>query len=371
MTRALLIALALVLPVSPALAGEKVFRKVVHQIIGSSQSQDDARIAAIAKAKREALEEAGTWVQSVSEVKNMKLVRDDVVAISMGITRTRVVDEQPFVEGRAMGIRVVAEVIVDNTSLAEQVQRYLADQERLMEKRAESAREAELLGKLAELEKRMAAMQADAQARSTGQEQALRREFRENSRRLAAQEAFRKGETFSAEPGTGARYRDPRAAIAAFSEAIRLDPGYPDAYAQRGRAYADLRDYELALADINHALVLDPRLSRAYRARAKTYLAMDKYQLAVADATEAIRLQPDVASSYLTRGAALRKLDQYRKALADYDEGVRLNPEHPGAYWGRGNVRRKLGDGTGAAQDFARACELGVQRACVRKNRMR
>jgi tetratricopeptide (TPR) repeat protein len=332
MRKPIVILAALTIAASAASAAEKTFRKTVHQIIGSSQSRDDARIAAIAKAKREALEEAGTWVQSVSEVKNMKLVRDDVVAISMGITRTRVVDEQPFVEGRAMGIRVVAEVSVDNSGLAEQVQRYLADQERLAEKRSESAREAVLLAKLAELEKRMAAMQSEAQAHSREQEQALRSDFQENSRKLAAQEAFSKGETFSAEPGSGVRYKDPRAAIAAFNEAIRLDPGYPDAFAQRGRAHADLKEYELALADINHALVLDPRLARAYRARARTYRAMGDYD----------------------------------KALVDYDEGIRLDPKHPSAYAGRAHVRRKLGDRSGAHDDYVQACNLGFQSACSR-----
>ena len=371
MRKAIIILTALTIAAFAAHAEEKTFRKEVRQIVGSSQSQDDARQAAIAKAKRDALEEAGTWVQSVSEVKNMKLVRDDVMAISMGVTRTRIVDEAPFLEGRAVGILVVAEVSVDTTGLAERVQGFLADQDRLEEKKAESAREAELLAKLAELEKRMAALQAGAQARRTEQEQALRRDFQENSRKLAAQEAFRKGETFSAEPGTGVRYKDPRAAIAAFTEAIKYDPGFPDAYAQRGRAYTDMKEYEQALEDINHALKLDPALARAYRARAKTYVELEKYKLAVADATDAIRLQPDVASPYLTRGTAWRKLGEYRKALVDYDEGIRLSPKHARAYSGRATVRRKLGDKSGAREDDRRACELGFENSCKRVYRNR
>jgi len=371
MREAVFILTALTIAASAALAEEKTFRKEVRQIVGSSQSQDDARVAAVAKAKREALEEAGQWMQSVSQVKNLKLVRDDVMAISMGITRTRVIDEQPFVEGRAVGIRVLAEVTVDSAGLAERVQRFLADEERLAEKKSESAREAKLLAQLAELEQRMAAMQAERQSPPQEQQQALQREVRENSRKLAAQEAFRKGETFSAEPGRGVRYQDPKAAIAAFTEAIRLDSGYPDAFAQRGRAYTDLKEYELALKDINHALTLDPRLARAYRARAKTYLEMKKYRLAVDDASESIRLQPASASGYLTRGTALRKLGKYQEALADYDKGLRLNPKHAGAYAGRGNVRRKLGDRPGALEDYQRACNLGVQAACKRMYRMR
>ena len=422
----LLAALCLAALTSTALAEEKTFRKEVRQIVGSSQSQDDARQAAIAKAKRDALEEAGTWVQSVSEVKNMKLVRDDVMAISMGVTRTRIVDEAPFLEGRAVGIRVLAEVSVDTTGLAERVQRYFADQERLMEKRAESAREEALLAKLAELEKRMAAMQAEAQARlaaaadaqlaanrdkqmaeleksaavmpakppatipvaaaapkppaapppvqvamvkddSAAQKaEALRREIQENSRKLAAQEAFRKGESFSADPGMGIRFTDPRAAIAAFTEAIQLDPGYAEAYSRRGRAYTDLKEFDRALQDINRAIALDPDIKRAYLARARTYLDMGDNQRAIVDATEGIRRLPELPHGYSIRGRALNLTGEYQKALVDYEQAIKLDPKFAIAYAGRAGVKVNLGDRFGAREDTTRACDLGFQPSCER-----
>ncbi|MBI4081136.1 MAG: hypothetical protein HY423_00860, partial [Candidatus Lambdaproteobacteria bacterium] len=93
------------LPVLPALvpprapAQVQTFRKEVRQIMGSAQSPDDARAAAVAKAKRDAVEEAGTWLESLSEVRNYALARDDVTALAGGIVQTRIVEEQRFVEG--------------------------------------------------------------------------------------------------------------------------------------------------------------------------------------------------------------------------------------------------------------------------------
>jgi tetratricopeptide (TPR) repeat protein len=315
----------LTLAASAALAEEKIFRKEVRQIVGTAQSQDDARNAAIAKAKRDALEEAGSWLQSISEVKNMQLVRDDVMTLSAGLTYTRVLEEEPFLEGRAVGIRVVAEVRVDNSGLAERAREFWADREQVAEHKAQTERERELLARLAQLEHRMAGLQGG----SAEQQQALRAEVQENSRKLAAQEAYRKGEALWGRRGA----RDPQGALAAFSEAIRLDPGYAIAYARRGRAHTELKEYDKALKDINYALQLNPKLVLGYAGRARTYLGMDDPRRAIADASEALRFDPDFANAYHLRGMA----------------------------------RRALGDRADARDDFRKACELGFDRACDKR----
>ena len=46
----------------------KTYTHTVKQPFGGSQSPDDARVAAIAKAKREALEQAGTYLESLTIV---------------------------------------------------------------------------------------------------------------------------------------------------------------------------------------------------------------------------------------------------------------------------------------------------------------
>jgi tetratricopeptide (TPR) repeat protein len=322
MRSAYLLAAALLLATASVHAQERLFRKEVRQIVGSAQSQDDARTAAIAKAKRDALEESGTWLETVSEVKNMRLVRDDIISLTSGITRTRVLEEEPFLEGRAVGIRVVAEVAVDSSGLAERVRQFMADRERLADKKEETAREKKLLDRLVELEREMAAMKnGDA-----GQAKVLRTAVQDNSRKLASQEAYRKGDAL----WTGTGYSDPQAAIAAFSEAIRLDPDWAAPYSRRGRAYTDLNEYHKALEDINHALRLDPKLPFAYVARARTYLGMG----------------------------------QFPRALEDADKALQLNSTLPNAYFLRGVAKRRLSRGVDGTDDIKKACDLGFERAC-------
>jgi len=298
--RWLSLALLVLLPAATLVrAEERLFRKEVRQIVGSAQSLDDARLAAIARAKRDALEEAGTWVESITEVKNMKLVRDDIISLSSGITRTRIIEEEPFLEGRAVGIRILCEVGVDNAGLAERAKLFLADRERVANKRIEIARERELLDRIADLERRMAATgTGDAK-----QIDALRIEVKENSRKLAAQEAYKKGEALWV-VGKEFKFSDPHAAIAAFSEAIRLDPGWALAWSRRGRAYTDLREYDLALQDANVALRLDPSLAWGYIYRARNYLERGNFSAMFADAEKAVQLDPDNPAGYFLRGVA-------------------------------------------------------------------
>jgi tetratricopeptide (TPR) repeat protein len=322
-----LLAVSLLLATASAHAAERLFRKEVRQIVGSAQSQDDARTAAIAKAKRDALEESGTWLETVSEVKNMKLVRDDILSITSGITRTRVLEEEPFLEGRAVGIRVVAEVAVDSSGLAERVRQFMADRERLAQKREDTARERELLDRLAELERKMAAQKnGDAE-----QAKVLRAEVQDNSRRLAAQEAYKKGEALWMETGVSVGFSDPRAAIAAYTEAIRLDPSWAAPYNRRGRAYTDLHEYDIALTDINRALELNPKAKFAYVSRAKNYIDMG----------------------------------QYPRALDDAEKALQLDPNLPNAYFLRGVAKRRMSRAVNGNDDLRKACDLGFERACA------
>ena len=51
---------------SPAMSKTITVKHTVRQAFGGGQSPDDARISAMAKAKREALEQAGTYIESLT-----------------------------------------------------------------------------------------------------------------------------------------------------------------------------------------------------------------------------------------------------------------------------------------------------------------
>ena len=64
-------------------------------------------------------------------------------------------------------------------------------------------------------------------------------------------------------------------AIAAYEQAIRLDPNYASAYNNKGTALNDLKRYEEAIAAYEQAIRLDPNYTFAYNNKGMLYTSSD------------------------------------------------------------------------------------------------
>ena len=80
-------------------------------------------------------------------------------------------------------------------------------------------------------------------------------------------------------------------------QAIRLDPGYADAYISKADALHSLRRYEEALAAYEQAICLNPDNIHAYKGKADALHSLQHYKEALAAYEQAIRLDPDNPAS--------------------------------------------------------------------------
>jgi len=114
-------------------------------------------------------------------------------------------------------------------------------------------------------------------------------------------------------------------AIAYFSKAIEIDPGYDEAYHQRGRAYYYKGQLDKALSDFNKALEIYRNYDLPYCGRGLVYYMKGQYDQAIVDCSKAIVINPRFAAAYNCRGLAYRAKGQYDKACPDLKQACELN----------------------------------------------
>ena len=193
--RILSLVLILVLVPCLVLAQVKTFEMSVEEPVGKHQSQEQVEAYALQKAKRLAVEKAGTYLSSLAVVKQGKLSKQEITALASGIVRSEVADTTAFVKNKVVYVKVDARVSVDSSVLDEQVKAMLADNE-LLKKLEQKDHQ------LKELEKQLAGLKStetkrleklNKQAVALEMEREKQRLFREEQR-LKAQKAMSKAD---------------------------------------------------------------------------------------------------------------------------------------------------------------------------------
>jgi len=332
----------------------KTFTHTIKQPFSGSQSPDDARIAAIAKAKREVLEMAGTYVQSLTVTKNHTADKDEILAISAGVLNAEVVSEDKYLEGNEFGITIVVKVDVDTSDLEERIKLLLSNEELLDKYRKSKAREKELLAKVKELEKLNEKYQSNSAYSNQQEKRDLKKHFQNISQELTALDFDRKAIALF----KNTQFSDPKKALEYLNKAIDLDPQYANAYVGRGLSYFQLKDYDRALSDLNKAIELNHSFPDAYNARSIVWNAKGEYNRAIKDCDRAIELNQRYAEAYNNRGLALKKKGEYKSAIESYNKAINLNLNIYQVYCNRGNALFAMKKYNRAIDDFNKAIEL-------------
>ena len=146
------------------------------------------------------------------------------------------------------------------------------------------------------------------------------------------------------------------AAIAAYDEAIRIEPDVSGLYEARGTAYMYSGRHGQALADYTRAIELNPNDAGNWRRRAHAYTIAPtlKPERGIEDATRAIELDPEHAMGYGHRAIAYTQLPtpEWGKALADMNRHIELFEGHDTeAYRMRAWIHENLGNHDAAERD--------------------
>ncbi len=187
--------------------------------------------------------------------------------------------------------------------------------------------------------------------------------------------------------------KNPDAAIADWTAAIRMKKSDPTLYFNRGQAHESAKRLPEALADYSEAIRLFPEYAEALLHRARLQKGAD----ASRDIAEARRVGADLADGYYNEGVraisagdgaeaeknfrfaldlkpdhgrahvAMARIFMERRmfgdAAAEFDRAIDVQPEDASLYYHRGNARLAAGRGEEALTDFAKAVELDAAEA--------
>jgi tetratricopeptide (TPR) repeat protein len=128
---------------------------------------------------------------------------------------------------------------------------------------------------------------------------------------------------------------------------------------KEGSLLLNLKRYAEALAAYEQAIRLDPNHAAAYREKGYALSRLKRYAEALAAYEQAIRLDPNDAVAYANKGGVLSNLKLCEEALAAYEQAIRLDPNHESAYTNKGYALQKLGREKEAQQAFEKALQLG------------
>jgi tetratricopeptide (TPR) repeat protein len=156
-------------------------------------------------------------------------------------------------------------------------------------------------------------------------------------------------------------------ALDSFNHALEIDAEDSAAYEGRGEARLGQGDLSDAVSDFSKTLEIEPQNEAAFKNRGQAEMRQGDFRKAIGDFDSAIPLAGtapgDSSLLFLDRGRANYLQGKLKAAIADFSQAVSLKRDLGDAYFYRGLAQLDNAQTDAAADDLARAAQLGVAEA--------
>lgn len=133
-------------------------------------------------------------------------------------------------------------------------------------------------------------------------------------------------------------------AVAAFRQALSLDPGLAEAHNNLGEALGELKQYKAALGAFQQAVALDGAFVRARYNIGVTYDKLGQLKYAEFVYRILIRDYPDFPLAYDSMAVTLSKSGRAREAIPFHQKAISLNGKDPSFHFNFAISYLMLGD---------------------------
>ena len=383
-----------------------------HYLMADGDTLAQAEEKVLQRAKRKAIEEAGTYIESTfldvekaTGGRSFQTSSLEIRTIASAITKTEILESSRSFEQDRPNFFVRIRAIVDLDHLQDAIRRWQAEQQLAEHFRRLQQENSELKAQLRELKKtpvgvRMLTIEPPGRKETQGQarmliEKAIMTSNLREKLDLTSEAAVLdpqataplvvRGQTYlqlvsaaysnKAKLSEYSKYIDN--ARMDFDRALIIDPQSIWALLGQGDVYTWLHRTDDAARSYERALALDPlfdiahlRLITLYTTQARKLTAAKQWTAALAVLQKFITSHmpdgwmPYYKEAYLLRSDLYRKLNQPTRAIDDLSAVLRAEPADMRALLTRATLYREQLQGRLAKDDFEYACMLGSAEAC-------
>jgi tetratricopeptide (TPR) repeat protein len=274
-----LLTLCFFLQTATALHGET--KEIVSEgtyIMGDGETPIVAESRAVEQAKRSAVEQAGTYVKSYSQVKNFQIEKDEIEVLASGLLEISILDKKRTLEADAIKFWVKIRAIVTTDKINVTMERIRENG--LAKEFAEiKAAYDKSQTELAKLKEQLAATKAD-------------REHRDIVARITVQEKEFQSRLLYADATSDFAAGRLDEALEKLMRTVADNPAFTEAYLLRGFVYLKQGKHDKAIPDLDRVISLKPDTARAYAGRGICYSIKNRHKAAINDLTKALHLNP-------------------------------------------------------------------------------
>lgn len=147
-------------------------------------------------------------------------------------------------------------------------------------------------------------------------------------------------------------------AVACYTTAVRLDPGYSNGHFNLGRVAEQLQDWDQARQHYRHAIIASPRHVQALVALANLANRAQDSAQARRLLEQALAIDPRHPGALFARGMGYKQQGDLAAARADFAAAAAVAPSAAGAHFQLGVVSERLNRPADATAAYRRALEL-------------
>lgn len=125
--------------------------------------------------------------------------------------------------------------------------------------------------------------------------------------------------------------KDYDSALSAFDNALELNSNFELAWANKSRAYFEMREYEKALQCLEKWREIRPRLAKPWERIGATLIHLGRMKVAKNALQKAVEMKPEMWDAWDNLGRALYHLKQYDESIKAMDRSLKLKSDNQGA----------------------------------------